>query len=348
MFPKPFCIRLLPRFRQVCLQSFSSHASDDFSKCFQNAITPAVCADLEAKGYAVVDNVWLPRTNKLLREELESLYHRSMMHANCTHLVKDNAVTLLAKSNIYEAELTLDSKVQDAAPIVNQINEDRTLMTMLSLFMPKLTLDSQAIKMQYNCGTGGCFPAHFDSDEQLDGRRITAICYLNDGWQAAEGGALRLYPWPAPPVDVLPSASRLVLFSSCRMLHRVCPSHRPRSCFTIWMGCNRKRQRVHTGAPLQDAAPPDPSDVEAAMQFLMQPPVRKHVVRLVYAEEWRRSLLESHPESASRDAALAEHEAEVATISRILSPYADIIAQMTKEGASASPPSLPLPRPSWF
>jgi Rps23 Pro-64 3,4-dihydroxylase Tpa1-like proline 4-hydroxylase len=62
---------------------------------------------------------------------------------------------------------------------------------------------------------------HFDSDEELDGRRITAIFYLNPGWQQGQGGELRLYPFPdAGPVDIAPVADRLVLFSSTRMLHR--------------------------------------------------------------------------------------------------------------------------------
>ncbi len=40
----------------------------------------------------------------------------------------------------------------------------------------------KAIKLQVNTGGGGCFPLHLDSDERLDGRRVTAIFYLNPGW----------------------------------------------------------------------------------------------------------------------------------------------------------------------
>ena len=100
---------------------------------------------------------------------------------------------------------------QDKAPLCAQLNSDRTLAVMLSLFMPRLSLDSQAsslgaqhesvlvycfffslhqlginpshatqaIKLQVN--HGGCFPCHFDSDETLDTRKITAIFYLNPG-----------------------------------------------------------------------------------------------------------------------------------------------------------------------
>lgn len=42
-------------------------------------------------------------------------------------------------------------------------------------------IPSQAAKLQYNCGGGGCFPLHFDSDESLDARKVTAIFYLNPG-----------------------------------------------------------------------------------------------------------------------------------------------------------------------
>jgi Rps23 Pro-64 3,4-dihydroxylase Tpa1-like proline 4-hydroxylase len=37
---------------------------------------------------------------------------------------------------------------------------------------------------------------HFDSDAAVDGRRVTAILYLNPGWRPGDGGELRLYPFP--------------------------------------------------------------------------------------------------------------------------------------------------------
>ena len=112
----------------------------------------------------------------------------------------------------------------------------------------------QAIKLQVNEGQGGCFPCHFDSDEALDGRKVTAIFYLNPSWKPGEGGELRLYPWPSPPLDIAPIADRLVLFSSTRMWHRVLPSGmRDRACFTIWMSQSSRR---YGRARLSSAMPP--------------------------------------------------------------------------------------------
>ena len=52
-------------------------------------------------------------------------------------------------------------------------------LTTCQLSAPALC--AQAIKLQVNAGGGGCFPMHCDSDELLDGRRITSIFYLNPG-----------------------------------------------------------------------------------------------------------------------------------------------------------------------
>lgn len=60
---------------------------------------------------------------------------------------------------LQEAELTLDPTIQAAAPLIAQLNTDRTLATMLNLHVPQLRLDSQAIKMQHNEGGPGLWAA---------------------------------------------------------------------------------------------------------------------------------------------------------------------------------------------
>ncbi|PNH11299.1 NifU-like protein 4, mitochondrial, partial [Tetrabaena socialis] len=282
-------------------------------------------------GYAVVDGVFGRDMARRLRSEVVDLYERGLMHKNCTHLVKNNTTALLEKSQIHEAELTLDSDIQSAAPLCSSLNSDHTLATMLSLLMPQLALDGQAIKLQYNAGSGGCFPLHYDSDEQLDGRRVTAIFYLNPGWTEAQGGQLRLYPFPAPPLDVAPLEDRLVLFASTRMLHRVLPSTAPsRCCFTIWLSQVRRRALVRQAPSLASLEPSgSPSDdPQAAVRFLMHPLLRQHVSKYVYASEWTRSLEESHADSEARSAMLEQHHKEVALIQRSLGKYLGVMDQL--------------------
>lgn len=42
--------------------------------------------------------------------------------------------------------------IQKLAPLCQLLNGDATMRTMLSLFIPQLRLDSQAIKLQCNAG----------------------------------------------------------------------------------------------------------------------------------------------------------------------------------------------------
>jgi len=60
---------------------------------------------------------------------------------------------------------------------------------------------------------------------------------LNDAWQAADGGQLRLYldgMAEAPYLDVLPTAGTLVAFLSSRFWHEVMPAKRERMSITGW------------------------------------------------------------------------------------------------------------------
>lgn len=77
---------------------------------------------------------------------------------------------------------------------------------------------------------------HRDALPYRAGRKLTAILYLNEGWQREHGGELRLWPAvednqpPAPPLIVAPLADRLVIFISS-LEHEVLPSWAHRSVF---------------------------------------------------------------------------------------------------------------------
>ena len=94
-------------------------------------------------------------------------------------------------------------------------------------------------------------------------RELTCILYMNPAdWDAArDGGCLRLHLAAGPHgrtgcahdcaggggggggggaggdchVDVVPSAGRMVLFKSRRVLHEVLPAHRSRLAMTLWL-----------------------------------------------------------------------------------------------------------------
>ena len=221
------------------------------------------------------------------------------------------------KEQILEAELDDVAKAGDK-PVFAELARDRSLLTMAELGMT-LGLHRQAVKLQYNAGAGGCFPMHFDSDQELDPRVLTAVVYLNAEWQDADGGLLKLYPTfnGEEAITVQPIADRMALFSSPHMLHRVLPSAANRFCFSIWFHARKRPPNPGLGAE----GPPDPDDLEGTWKFLSSRNVRKHVMKALYADEWETSIRESHADSTERGRAIDTHREEVALIKRALGKY---------------------------
>jgi hypothetical protein len=187
-------------------------------------------------------------------------------------------------------------------------------------------------KVQANDGGGGCFPFHFDTAPGIgDGKRVTAIYYLNGGWAPGDGGELEVNAFPyGPTADSLvePLGDRLVLFSSREILHRVLPSKVPRFCVTFWVyeaeaaaaaaeaggkppatrarPWARKPGRpfrpspstagVAAGAvPAEAAAVAEAAVAEAVgLSLLLRPSARRHFARLALAPAWASSVAASH------------------------------------------------------
>lgn len=76
-----------------------------------------------------------------------------------------------------------------------------------------------------------------DHAEHGDVRQLSCILYLNEHWQADDGGQLHIYldeTDPSKTLDVLPEGGTLVLFLSSRFYHEVLPAKRERLSLTGW------------------------------------------------------------------------------------------------------------------
>lgn len=84
---------------------------------------------------------------------------------------------------------------------------------------------------------GAFYQRHLDRFRDDDRRTVSALVYLNDDWQAAHGGALRLYLAEGETeraLDVLPQGGTLVVFLSAELPHEVLPATRERLSLTGW------------------------------------------------------------------------------------------------------------------
>lgn len=96
-----------------------------------------------------------------------------------------------------------------------------------------LGLTEVGLQLAVYPGDGAHYARHRDAFPGSINRKVTAIWYLNPGWQPSDGGALRLYV-PGRPV-VEPVMDRLVVFMSELVEHAVEPAFAPRWAMTGWM-----------------------------------------------------------------------------------------------------------------
>lgn len=81
---------------------------------------------------------------------------------------------------------------------------------------------------------GTFYERHLDQFKTSGNRKISFICYLNEGWTPADGGELRLYLEDGHK-DINPIAGRLACFVSSEIEHEVLVCHRTRYSMTGWM-----------------------------------------------------------------------------------------------------------------
>ena len=113
----------------------------------------------------------------LSHEELQHSQYKSTICNECRpfdrwHSCRAAESLCFPVSSMQLTLLTNMQAVQEAAPLCQLLNQDTTMRTMLSLFIPHLRLDSQAIKLQCNAGM---FAMH--TWVCLHG---LVLCYLSD------------------------------------------------------------------------------------------------------------------------------------------------------------------------
>ncbi|QXH51790.1 2OG-Fe(II) oxygenase [Pseudomonas fakonensis] len=81
---------------------------------------------------------------------------------------------------------------------------------------------------------GAFYRRHLDRFRDDDRRMVSAVYYLNENWQPADGGQLRMFLAGEQVHDVQPVAGTLVVFLSGDVPHEVLAAGRERLSLTGW------------------------------------------------------------------------------------------------------------------
>ena len=231
--------------------------------------------------------------------------------------------TLYEKPNIYELDLHDESKRNQSRELSFIFeNAGPSFVTEARKKFPFLSLadEPSAIKLQYNKGSGGCFPYHYDNPGPPSRRQLTCIVYLNPEWKDGDGGELELLPFLSTSVKIKPLMDRAVLFRSDMLLHRVLPSTKERYCFTIWidgLNVNKDEDVLLTRDKLRFTS------WEEAEKFFATSPLQRVIGRAVYNTEYQQSLMECVGGTKGERPMLLQHDVAVNKIYKSLKPLVD-------------------------
>ena len=167
-----------------------------------------------------------------------------------------------------------------------------TLVSELQATVPELSKITSRSKAMVACypGGGARYVKHVDNDGKhalCKTRLLTALIYLNDGWEDGDGGELAIFRAEdenAVRRVVAPVANRVLLFwSDWRTPHEVRPSEKLRYSVTLWLLDNTKKgpdeqqgyQETPQPQPSQLLQPPPPqTDEDAGLAEITCPDVQ--------------------------------------------------------------------------
>ena len=217
------------------------------------------------------------------------------------------------KPNIFEVDLH-DEKLRKRCRRFDEMFENRKIVKRLKERLPELELrddyDAVTIKLQWNRGSGGCFPLHFDNVGRPNKRSLTCAVYLNPDWKNGDGGELQLFPFLEKPDNIKPLMDRLVIFRSDLLLHRVLPAFKERFCFTIWIDSDVTNSNDDVFLKSKHLS-------MSAIPFLKTSPLQRVLSRVVYHDEYKQSIIDCMGKNTEASKAmLASHQAHVLSLLR--------------------------------
>ncbi len=181
---------------------------------------------LAAEGWCVLSNLMLPAQTRALADECAAMHDADALSP--ARIGAGRTASMLRGDRTHWFSASTASAAQ-------QVFTDRmdALRIALNHALMLGLVDCESHYAVYRPGTG--YARHLDRLHDDDARVVSAVYYLNDAWQEADGGALRLYLDNGSHRDIQPQAGKLVLFLSAQFEHEVLPATRNRLSIACWM-----------------------------------------------------------------------------------------------------------------
>ena len=186
----------------------------------------AAASALAADGWCVQPGLMSAEQTQALASECAAMHDAKLLLPARTGAARTASV-LRGDSTHWFLTGAMSSPQQAFTDLIDALRVALSRELMLGL------VDAESHYAVYRPGAG--YARHLDRLRGSDARVVSAVFYLNDAWQEAEGGALRLYLADGTSRDIYPRAGNLLLFLSAQFEHEVLPATRDRMSVACWM-----------------------------------------------------------------------------------------------------------------
>lgn len=189
---------------------------------------------LDALLDAIAEQGWFIWNDFLTAEQVQSLRDCAPENWKRARIGRNDDLqreTTIRSDKIQWLSQNMAQPVQDYLERMEQIRQAVNRDFFLGLF------EYEAHFAKYE--QGDFYKKHLDAFRGQENRKLTTVFYMNEAWQPADGGELKIYDLDDQLIDtVAPVAGRLVVFLSEKFPHEVLPTHADRVSIAGWFRTN--------------------------------------------------------------------------------------------------------------
>lgn len=189
---------------------------------------------LDALLDAIAEQGWFIWDDFLTAEQVQSLRDCAPENWKRARIGRNDDLqreTTIRSDKIQWLSQNMAQPVQDYLERMEQIRQAVNRDFFLGLF------EYEAHFAKYE--QGDFYKKHLDAFRGQENRKLTTVFYMNEAWQPADGGKLKIYDLDDQLIDtVAPVAGRLVVFLSEKFPHEVLPTHADRVSIAGWFRTN--------------------------------------------------------------------------------------------------------------
>lgn len=203
----------------LLVQDIATLQAADFVVNWEQRLTDMQLNKLSFEGFIIIDNVFSDKALLALQAESGFVDYREAHLTAGVRLSHIRGDKIRWINNHFLAGSYYLQSIDKLADVLN-----RALFTGIR--------HSEAHYACYPVGFG--YQWHSDNPAGRDERVLSAVFYLNDNWEAGDGGAVELVDNHGISHTIMPVANRLIIFAS-DLQHQVQIAHRQRYSIATWM-----------------------------------------------------------------------------------------------------------------